>query len=85
MKWFLEAVCGGVDWIEVTQDRIPWEVFVNMAIELLVSMQYFGEVNNYKVFKGDHFISHCQIVKFFRILLKIKFSVNFLSSSKCNI
>jgi hypothetical protein len=54
LKWVLEAVCGGVDWIEVTQDRVPWEVFVNMAIEPLVSMQYFGDMNNYEVFKEDH-------------------------------
>jgi hypothetical protein len=54
LKWILETVCGGVDWIEVIQDRIPWQAFLNMAIEPLGSMQYFGEVNNYKVVKEDH-------------------------------
>jgi hypothetical protein len=62
LKWVLEAVCGGVDWIEVTQDRVPWEVFVNMATEPFVSMQYFGEANTMKFSKRTtyHFVSHYQ-------------------------
>jgi hypothetical protein len=27
-----EAVCGGVEWIGMTQDRVPWKAVVNIAI-----------------------------------------------------
>jgi hypothetical protein len=36
LKWIFKKCVGGVDWIDVAQDRDRWRAFVNSVINLQV-------------------------------------------------
>jgi hypothetical protein len=36
LKWILEKLDGGVDWIEMAQDRDRWRALVNAVMNLRV-------------------------------------------------
>jgi hypothetical protein len=37
LKWIFERLDGGVDWIDLAQDREKWRAVVNAAMNLRVS------------------------------------------------
>jgi hypothetical protein len=36
LKWIFEKLDGGMDWIDLTQDRDRWLAFVNKVLNLRV-------------------------------------------------
>jgi hypothetical protein len=37
LKWIFERLGGGIDWIDLAQDRDRWRVFVNTVMNLRVA------------------------------------------------
>jgi hypothetical protein len=36
LKWVLESGMGGMDWIDLAQDRDRWKAFVNTVVNLRI-------------------------------------------------
>jgi hypothetical protein len=36
LKWIFERLEGGMDWIDLAQDRDRWQALVNTVVNLLV-------------------------------------------------
>jgi hypothetical protein len=37
LKWIFERLDGGIDWIDVAQDRVMWRALVNAVMNLRIT------------------------------------------------
>jgi hypothetical protein len=57
IKMIIEEIgCDGVDWIQMTQDKVQWQAFVNTGNKSSGSMkgrEFLHQLSNYQFFKKD--------------------------------